>query len=466
MADKLLFPAAGGARAARAVLEATTEALSPGGVSFEAFLTGVSGALFASRILWVERDAHGFQVFGDRRRREGIDGRLFEDLRPGRLLRLEGDGLRCSARTTARGVGALTVCPELREHPGGRRRFLWIESTTALPIADADLEAFAAAAGRLRDLDLRLASSEDDEVLKRRGVSALALAHDLRHQISLALLLSQRAREDDPVAGLDELDRALAKARAVCEDAMADPRRGDQAATLRLVDLLEDEARTAGRIARNAGGVGIALRCPRTLRVRATASILSRLVRNLLLNAVHASNAGGRVRISAALDEGRVVVEVRDEGCGMDEEQVRSLFTTDRSGDGASGGAGCGTLSILACVEHLGATIEIESAPGDGTRVRLGLVSADSRALESGVLLVDPDRQRRARRAGELESRDLVVHAVSTAEEALAELERGTPSRVLLARGTPGAAVARLAQRAREESVELRVLAAGEDPAG
>ena len=62
------------------------------------------------------------------------------------------------------------------------------------------------------------------------------------------------------------------------------------------------------------------------------------------------------------------MVEITDQGCGMDEEQVRSLFTTDRSGDGDKGGAGCGTLSILACVEHLGATIEIESAPGVGTR--------------------------------------------------------------------------------------------------
>ena len=393
-----------------------------------------------------------------------LDVSLGFGLSAGEVLRVSCERLARSARCLRQGVRALTLCaaPTLKDGA----RFLWIESESALAASELELQLAAANAAQVFALASRLDGLAAGEALKRRGVAALAMVHDLRHQLSLGLLCAQRVREAegaDAERSLLELDRALAKARAIAQDALGNTAGADhRVSSTRLRELLQEEAQTVSRLAtlekRGEGRVAIALRCPRGLRVRAAESSLSRLVRNLLLNAYKASSAGSRVLVSAERQEGRVKVCIEDFGRGMDDEKVRELFTSDRT---EAGGAGCGTLSILACVDELGAELEVLSTLGKGTRVSILLAEATEEASEPcelPVLLVDGNRERRLQRVKLLEQRGKQVLHVSRASEALFELERALPAYVLVERGLPETQLDQLAARARELETEIRVL--------
>jgi len=105
---------------------------------------------------------------------------------------------------------------------------------------------------------------------------------------------------------------------------------------------------------------------------------LAQVVTNLVMNAVmHAFPCGkaGTVSVSARRgEEGRVVVEVADDGAGMTEEvaarALEPFFTTRRN----AGGTGLGLHIAYNIVAHaLGGRLSLATALGEGTRVRLDL---------------------------------------------------------------------------------------------
>lgn len=123
------------------------------------------------------------------------------------------------------------------------------------------------------------------------------------------------------------------------------------------------------------------------------------LVTELVRNAVEAIGpAGGKVSVSVsalnvgmhrahapqsiALEElaGRyAVLEVRDTGCGMDEETQKNMF--DPFFSTKFPGRGLGLAAVYGFVRTYGGKIQVESAPGEGASVRVLLPAAGSREL-------------------------------------------------------------------------------------
>jgi signal transduction histidine kinase len=108
---------------------------------------------------------------------------------------------------------------------------------------------------------------------------------------------------------------------------------------------------------------------------------ISRVLRNLVENALRYTPAGGRVELQAQPAEGSTVrVTVRDTGAGIppgDLERVFDRFyrgdaarTRGAAGEGTVGsGAGLGLAIAKGVVEAHGGRIWAESAPGHGTAV-------------------------------------------------------------------------------------------------
>jgi histidine kinase len=97
-------------------------------------------------------------------------------------------------------------------------------------------------------------------------------------------------------------------------------------------------------------------------------------IANLISNALDAcllSNRGeARVTARVADVNNAVVVEVGDNGCGMDYEVKQKVFTSFFTTKGA-GGSGLGLLVTRKIVQQHGGSVTFESTPGEGTIFRL-----------------------------------------------------------------------------------------------
>ena len=111
------------------------------------------------------------------------------------------------------------------------------------------------------------------------------------------------------------------------------------------------------------------------------ASELREALTNLVLNSVDALPEGGRITVSTRAfhpqksspinEPSHVVVEVRDNGVGMDENTRQRCLEPFFSTKKQRGGTGLGLAMVYGAMERHQGSIEVESKPGKGTNVRL-----------------------------------------------------------------------------------------------
>jgi two-component system NtrC family sensor kinase len=104
---------------------------------------------------------------------------------------------------------------------------------------------------------------------------------------------------------------------------------------------------------------------------------------NILLNASHAMEAGGKLKITTKLcgEHGGVVVRIADTGCGIPEENLSKIFdpfftTKETKGTGLGLSVSYGIIN-----SHCG-TIEVESTVGVGTAFTIHLPISPGMAHE------------------------------------------------------------------------------------
>jgi putative PEP-CTERM system histidine kinase len=196
--------------------------------------------------------------------------------------------------------------------------------------------------------------------------------HDLKNlvaQLSLLLANAEKHRHNPEFQAdmLDTVESAVARMNKV----LAQLRRSSteaQAQSVALADILNEAAAS-----KQAFKLRPTLMLPAaTLRVRAERDRLARAIGHLLQNALEATPASGAVTLRAFEDAGQAVIEIIDTGCGMDEAFIRTrLFQPFDSTKGA--GMGIGAYECRETARAEGGSIEVDSAPGRGTRFRLSL---------------------------------------------------------------------------------------------
>jgi len=99
---------------------------------------------------------------------------------------------------------------------------------------------------------------------------------------------------------------------------------------------------------------------------------------NLVSNAIHACTMSDQVRdyeVTLALREtnGSILYEVSDNGCGMDYEISRKIFSSFFSTKGADAGTGLGLLTTRKIVHQHGGKVSFETEEGVGSVFRIEL---------------------------------------------------------------------------------------------
>lgn len=107
--------------------------------------------------------------------------------------------------------------------------------------------------------------------------------------------------------------------------------------------------------------------------------LFERAVANLVDNALVHTPPGGRIDLTASTTREGVLVAVADTGSGIDASDLPFLFDrlyqarTDTAPATAEGGKGLGLAIVKRIVELHGGRITVDSAPGQGTTVRIAL---------------------------------------------------------------------------------------------
>jgi len=205
---------------------------------------------------------------------------------------------------------------------------------------------------------------------------------------------------------------------------------------------------------------------PQGCVVAGDAGRLQQVFWNLLTNAVKFTQDGGRVEAGLGTADGRVVVQVKDTGKGIEAEFLPHVFERFRQADSsttrAHGGMGLGLAIVRHLVEAHGGTVQGESpGPGRGATFSVSLPNVQHRprpraepsraALRSApaprassplgglqVLIVDDDADTLEVVRQLLEQAGAVVHAASCVGDALISLERERPDVLVSDIGMPG----------------------------
>jgi signal transduction histidine kinase len=285
---------------------------------------------------------------------------------------------RSPACARLRGLG-LEAAARLRSGGGTLGVVLLGGSRSRLPYTSAQLAflgsalALTAVAAHRAGLARQLLVAERFATLGRVGAG---LVHDLGKPLGvveqLALRLQERAREPALVQSGARTIAALASEMRACLRGFlgaAEPGAGSEETA---IDALVDRA--IRMVARGRAPAPVAVRlAPGLPRLRSGGDELVRVLANLVDNALRASSPGDVVSVIGIEEATGLCIEVSDRGCGMEPGVAARAFEPFFTTRGASGGSGLGLAICRDLVGGLGGSIELDSAPGAGTRVRVTL---------------------------------------------------------------------------------------------
>ena len=238
----------------------------------------------------------------------------------------------------------------------------------------------------------------------RRSLVAWA-SHDLRTPLtSLKVMLDALADGvvDDPATVtryLQQSQNEVSRMSTLIDDLfeLAQLDTGHQEFDFEWITLSDLVSDTLESFAAQADAQGITLEgsvAPQVDPLWAAPDKLSRILDNLLVNALRYTPAGGHIQLKASLTNDLVQVEVRDSGAGIQPEELPFIFDpfyrADKSRpriDDQSGGVGLGLVIVKGLVEAHNGQIWVASEPGAGTVFTFTLpqagIGSDLRRVET-----------------------------------------------------------------------------------
>ena len=271
--------------------------------------------------------------------------------------------------------------------------YIWIEATTR-SVYDEKTGEFQSLVVVARDITLRKQQEIEAQAARERAEAAnkaksrfLAnMSHELRTPLNAVIGFTDLMRRnmfgslgneryEEYVTLIYDSGQLLLDLISDMLD-MAKIEAGKLELNLERVDLtgtIEDSVRLlSDRAASN--GLELTVTAPATpISLTADRRAVKQVLLNLLTNAIKFTPAGGQVDVQVRVDDGRVIVSVRDTGIGIPAHELPRLGNPFEQVCGdpmlAKSGAGLGLALVRALVEKHGGQLRIDSEDGVGTMV-------------------------------------------------------------------------------------------------
>jgi signal transduction histidine kinase len=208
------------------------------------------------------------------------------------------------------------------------------------------------------------AGAEENE---RRG----RVAHELRNSLNTALLAFQTLRQGTVAINGSTgmvLGRSLMALRDLIDSTLSEVRldAGTQRRERLTVAEFLDEIAVVANLHAEYRGIRLSVApVPRDWAVMADPQILASALMNLLNNAFKYTAPGGRVVLTAHVEDGRVLLEVEDE-CGGIPDMRRDLFQAFERRGTDRAGVGLGLSIARKAVTSQDGNIVVRNMPGTG----------------------------------------------------------------------------------------------------
>ena len=226
-------------------------------------------------------------------------------------------------------------------------------------------------AAHLAQLDAAQALSHAKQFEARNRLSAYVM-HDLKNLIAqLSLVVSNAARHKNNPQFMEDaiqtVENSVNKMNRLLAHLRSGPDAGQQRAPVDVCEVLDDVMATM-----SAGSPQPQLDCQATgLYVRADRDRLAAVIGHVVRNAQDAIPDQGIVTVRLFKQSDHAVIEVQDNGAGMDEAFIRDgLFKPFVSTKGKSG-MGIGVYETREFIRGLGGEVEVISRVNEGTTFRM-----------------------------------------------------------------------------------------------
>jgi signal transduction histidine kinase len=288
-----------------------------------------------------------------------------------------------------------------------------------------------------------LALEETSEQLRQSqkmdaiGRLAGGVAHDFNNLLlainGYADFLAASLTDSEQKRYAREIRAAGDRAAALTHQLLAFSRR--QVLQTRVVNLNGCVRDIESMLRRLIGGVTVVLDLdPGLHAVEADPSQIGQVLLNLAVNARDSMSGRGTLTISTRNDGSDVVLEVADDGTGMDEETSSRIFEPFFTTKAVGSGTGLGLSTVYGIVTQSGGSIAVRSEPGRGATFTVRLPAKTAEAGEtpaahgidtahSGrerILVVDDEKIVRELLGRMLREQGYEVHVAGSAREARA----------------------------------------------
>ncbi|MBN1917754.1 MAG: PAS domain-containing protein [Verrucomicrobia bacterium] len=268
--------------------------------------------------------------------------------------------------------------------------------TTKVPLRDAN-GAVTGVIGITRDVTERAELERQVRLAQKMesiGTLAAGVAHDFNNLLTSILgfahLSLPRLDEADPVHRyMSHVVSAGTRAQDLVRQLLTFSRQVEaERRPILLTPILKETVKFLQSTL--PANVEIVTRFPEDVpRIEADPTHMHQVLMNLCVNAAHAMPDGGTLTLQLDVDicttappAGNapaprwVVLKVRDTGCGMDEATRTRIFEPFFTTKAPGTGTGLGLSTVYGIVEDTGGTIEVESAPGQGTTFTIRMPAA------------------------------------------------------------------------------------------
>ncbi|WJY98262.1 sensor histidine kinase [Corynebacterium fournieri] len=193
--------------------------------------------------------------------------------------------------------------------------------------------------------------------------------------------LYRKGMADDPDMVLSKIDEESARMQLLVEDLLALTRAEGARLNKKPVDVLEWvlSAKSSVDAAFPDRTVDVITDTPEVAQVQGDPDRLHQVLVNLITNAYKHAGPDAEVTVTIRHNLDRVVIDVADDGCGMEPKDAEHIFErfyrADSSRNRATGGSGLGLAITKSLIEAHGGTVKVATAPGEGSTFTISLPS-------------------------------------------------------------------------------------------